>query len=107
MTKMDGVLYPQIYDPFKAFLHHYDNTYLEHRLHKGFGGKAKLGNCAPGKSFIDHWYDYGGKGYSKPTNEMIKNHPACIESPKGSFFDQLPCPCNRLTYGLSAKKFSS
>eukprot|EP01080_Neovahlkampfia_damariscottae_P008046 gene8046-12508_t len=104
-VRMDGVLYPQIYNPFKAFMTHYRNSYLEHRLHNGFGGaKSDDSNCKPGKSFVDIWYDYGGKGTSKP-NGSLKNHPSCVKAPKGSFFDNIPCPCNRLTHGLSSKNF--
>ena len=107
-VKMDGVLYPQVYNPFEFFLRYYQNSYLDDRVHHDYGGKKKNEFiCPTGKIIPDSWYDFGGTGENGAPKETIRNHPACVKKKQGSFFDHLPCPCNRLTYGLSASEFDS
>ena len=104
---LDGTLILQVYDPFAAFLTHYKNTYLEDRRHSAYGGSKQTEIiCEKGKEVADTWYDFGGNGVARGVGK-VRNHPGCVSKKQGSFFDHLPCPCNRLTYGLSAKNFES
>eukprot|EP01080_Neovahlkampfia_damariscottae_P008036 gene8036-12502_t len=103
-VNIDGTLIPQIYDPFAAFLVNDQNSYLEDRKHSVHGKDQKEIICNKGKVYLDSWYDFGGKGTTKGSGQL-RNHPGCISKKQGSFFDDLPCPCNRLTHGLSSKEF--
>jgi hypothetical protein len=98
-VKVDGKLIAQPFEPFQVFLKNFGNSYFEVGKQKQFQ-QSEGDNCARGKFFHDNWFDFGGKGESKPSGKIM-NHPACVDQKQGSYFDNLPCPCNKLTHGLN------
>jgi hypothetical protein len=71
---LKGILIPQVFDPFGEYF----------SLKKEYFSLEQVQKTR------------------EDCNNAVKNHPGCVVHQSGSFFDELPCPCNKLTFGLKS-----
>jgi hypothetical protein len=76
---LNGMLIPQVYDPFGDYFSQQKEYFSLNPVQRTKEDCEKVKNS-------------------------IKNHPGCVVHKSGSFFDELPCPCNRLTFGLKSNE---